>query len=58
MGRSNGVGQIIAGKKADLLVLDGNSGAANSVYAKLINAKETDVPWSSSTASSALVFPR
>jgi hypothetical protein len=40
---ANGVGQIVAGKKADLLVLDGKSGAANTVYAKLINAKETDV---------------
>jgi 5-methylthioadenosine/S-adenosylhomocysteine deaminase len=40
---ANGVGQIVAGKKADLLVLDGADGSANSVYSKLINAKETDV---------------
>jgi hypothetical protein len=40
---ANGVGQIVTGKKADLLVLDGAAGNASSVYAKLINAKETDV---------------
>jgi cytosine/adenosine deaminase-related metal-dependent hydrolase len=39
----NGVGQIVAGKKADLIVLDGAAGSASSVYTKLISAKETDV---------------
>src|SRR4029453_9408668 len=39
----SGVGQIVAGKKADLVVLDGADGSADSVYSKLINAKETDV---------------
>ena len=39
----SGVGQIVAGKKADLVVLDGADGSASSVYSKLINAKETDV---------------
>jgi len=39
----NGVGQIVAGKKADLVVLDGAVGSASSVYTNLINAKETDV---------------
>jgi 5-methylthioadenosine/S-adenosylhomocysteine deaminase len=40
---ANGVGQIVTGKKADLLVLDGAAGIASSVYAKLITAKEADV---------------
>jgi 5-methylthioadenosine/S-adenosylhomocysteine deaminase len=43
---ANGIGQIVTGKKADLLVLDGAAGAAgsaSSVYAKLITAKEADV---------------
>jgi 5-methylthioadenosine/S-adenosylhomocysteine deaminase len=40
---ANGVGQIVTGKKADLLVLDDAAGSASSVYAKLITAKETDV---------------